>query len=115
VLVHRVPNDQFPSLGSRVLRVVEDSGQRVSKHREPFGETHAVFPCVGSRLGRIPFELESHGYPQRLPRPIEERLGKGSHRKLVHPTTKKEIWVWVHSKKDVGRLARHILRDTGLG
>lgn len=45
---------------------------------------------------------------------VEQRLGKGSHRKLVHPLTKKEIWVSVHTKKDVGRLARRILRDAGL-
>jgi predicted RNA binding protein YcfA (HicA-like mRNA interferase family) len=45
---------------------------------------------------------------------VDQRLGKGSHRKLVHPTTGKEIWVSVHTKKDVGRLARRILRDAGL-
>ena len=45
---------------------------------------------------------------------VEERIGKGSHRKLVHPVTKKEIWVSVHTKKDVGRLARRILKDAGL-
>jgi predicted RNA binding protein YcfA (HicA-like mRNA interferase family) len=45
---------------------------------------------------------------------VEERLGKGSHRKLVHPTTKKEIWVSVHTMKDVGRLARRIQREAGL-
>jgi predicted RNA binding protein YcfA (HicA-like mRNA interferase family) len=45
---------------------------------------------------------------------VEQRLGKGSHRKLVHPGTNKEIWVSVHTKKDVGRLARRILRDAGL-
>ena len=45
---------------------------------------------------------------------VEERIGKGSHRKLVHPVTTKEIWVSVHTKKDVGRLARRILKDAGL-
>jgi predicted RNA binding protein YcfA (HicA-like mRNA interferase family) len=40
--------------------------------------------------------------------------GKGSHRRFVHPVTKKEVWVSVHTKKDVGRLARRILKDAGL-
>jgi predicted RNA binding protein YcfA (HicA-like mRNA interferase family) len=45
---------------------------------------------------------------------VEQRIGKGSHRKLVHPETGKEVWVSIHTKKDVGRLARRILRDAGL-
>ena len=45
---------------------------------------------------------------------VEERIGKGSHRRFMHPATKKEIWVSVHTKKDVGRLARRILKDAGL-
>jgi predicted RNA binding protein YcfA (HicA-like mRNA interferase family) len=45
---------------------------------------------------------------------VEERIGKGSHRRFVHPVTKKEVWVSVHTKKDVGRLARRILKDAGL-
>jgi predicted RNA binding protein YcfA (HicA-like mRNA interferase family) len=45
---------------------------------------------------------------------VERRTGKGSHRKLVHATTGKEIWVSVHTKKEVGRLARQILKEAGL-
>jgi predicted RNA binding protein YcfA (HicA-like mRNA interferase family) len=45
---------------------------------------------------------------------VDQRLGKGSRRKLVHLTTRKEIWVSVHTKEDVGRLARRMLRDAGL-
>jgi predicted RNA binding protein YcfA (HicA-like mRNA interferase family) len=45
---------------------------------------------------------------------VEERIGEGGHRKLVHPVTKNEVWVSMHTKKDVGRLARRILRDAGL-
>lgn len=45
---------------------------------------------------------------------VEQRVGKGSHLKLVHPRTGKEIWVSVHTKKDVGRLAKRMLKDAGL-
>jgi predicted RNA binding protein YcfA (HicA-like mRNA interferase family) len=45
---------------------------------------------------------------------VEQRTGKGSHRKFVHPVTGKEIWVSIHTRKDVGRLAERILRDAGL-
>jgi predicted RNA binding protein YcfA (HicA-like mRNA interferase family) len=45
---------------------------------------------------------------------VEQRIGKGSHRKFVHPVSGKEVWVSVHTKKDVGRLARRILKDAGL-
>ena len=45
---------------------------------------------------------------------VEQRIGKWSHPKLVHPITKNEVWVSIHTKKDVGRLARRILKDAGL-
>jgi predicted RNA binding protein YcfA (HicA-like mRNA interferase family) len=45
---------------------------------------------------------------------VEQRIGKGSHRKFVHPVTKKEVWVSIHTKKEVGRLAHRILKDAGL-
>jgi predicted RNA binding protein YcfA (HicA-like mRNA interferase family) len=45
---------------------------------------------------------------------VEERIGKGSHRKFVHPKTGKEVWVAIHTKKDAGRMAERILRDAGL-
>ncbi len=44
----------------------------------------------------------------------EARRGKGSHRKLVHPSTGKEVWVAVHTKKDAGRLGERILREAGV-
>ena len=45
---------------------------------------------------------------------VEVRPGKGSHRLLKHPTTGKEVWVAVHTKKDAGRLGNRILREAGV-
>jgi len=45
---------------------------------------------------------------------VEVRRGKGSHLQLVHPTTKKEVWVAVHTKKDAGQLGNRILREAGI-
>ena len=45
---------------------------------------------------------------------IEVRSGKGSHLRLKHPETGKEVWVAVHTKKDAGRLANRILREAGV-
>jgi predicted RNA binding protein YcfA (HicA-like mRNA interferase family) len=42
------------------------------------------------------------------------RAGKCSHRLLKHPTTGKEVWVAVHTKKDAGRLGIRILREAGV-
>ena len=42
---------------------------------------------------------------------IEVRSGKGSHLLLKHPTSGKEVWVAVHTKKDAGRLGNRILRE----
>jgi predicted RNA binding protein YcfA (HicA-like mRNA interferase family) len=44
---------------------------------------------------------------------VEERTGKGAHRKFVHPTTGKVIWVSFHGH-DAGRLGDRILRDAGV-
>jgi len=33
---------------------------------------------------------------------------------LKHPTTGKEVWVAVHTKKDAGRLGNRILREAGV-
>lgn len=41
------------------------------------------------------------------------RKGDGSHVKMVHPDGR-EVWVSIHTKKDVGRLAHKILQDAGL-
>ena len=45
---------------------------------------------------------------------IEVRSGKRSHLLLKHPTTGKEVWVAVHTKKDAGRLGHRILREAGV-
>ena len=45
---------------------------------------------------------------------IEVRSGKGSHLLLKHPTSGKEVWVAVHTKKDAGRLGNRILREAGV-
>jgi predicted RNA binding protein YcfA (HicA-like mRNA interferase family) len=45
---------------------------------------------------------------------IEDRTGKGSHLRFVHPKTGREAWVAVHTKKDAGRLGTKILRDAGV-
>jgi len=36
------------------------------------------------------------------------------HKLLKHPTTGKEVWVAVHTKKDAGRLGNRILREAGV-
>lgn len=36
------------------------------------------------------------------------------HQLFVHPTTKKEVWVAVHTKKDAGQLGNRILREAGI-
>ena len=33
---------------------------------------------------------------------------------LKHPTSRKEVWVAVHTKKDAGRLGKRILREAGV-
>ena len=45
---------------------------------------------------------------------VEVRRGKGSHLLFVHPTTRKEVWVAVHTKKDAGQLGNRILREAGI-
>ena len=45
---------------------------------------------------------------------VEVRHGKGSHQLFIHPTTKKEVWVAVHTKKDAGQLGNRILREAGI-
>lgn len=39
---------------------------------------------------------------------------EGSHLLLKHPTSGKEVWVAVHTKKDAGRLGNRILREAGV-
>jgi predicted RNA binding protein YcfA (HicA-like mRNA interferase family) len=45
---------------------------------------------------------------------VEVRSGQGSHMLLKHPTSGKEIWAAVHTKKDAGRLGNRILREAGV-
>lgn len=45
---------------------------------------------------------------------VEVRPGKGSPVLLKHPTTGKEVWVAVHTKKEAGRLGNRILREAGV-
>jgi predicted RNA binding protein YcfA (HicA-like mRNA interferase family) len=45
---------------------------------------------------------------------VEVRSGKGSHMLFKHPTSGKEVWVAVHTKKDAGRLGNRILREVGV-
>lgn len=45
---------------------------------------------------------------------VESRRGKGSHQLFKHPTTGKEVWIAVHTKKDAGRLGNRILREAGI-
>jgi predicted RNA binding protein YcfA (HicA-like mRNA interferase family) len=45
---------------------------------------------------------------------VEVRAGKGSHLLLKHPTSGKEVWVAVHTRKDAGRLGNRILREAGV-
>ena len=45
---------------------------------------------------------------------VEIRSGKGSHLRLRHPGTGKEVWVAVHTTKDAGRLGNRILREAGV-
>ena len=45
---------------------------------------------------------------------VEVRSGQGSHLLLRQPSTGKEVWVTVHTKKDAGRLGNRILREAGI-
>ena len=45
---------------------------------------------------------------------VQVRSGKGSHLLLKHPTSGREVWVAVHTKKDAGRLGNRILGEAGV-
>lgn len=45
---------------------------------------------------------------------VEVRSGKGSHLLLRQPSTGREVWVAVHTKKDAGQLGNRILREAGV-
>ena len=57
--------------------------------------------------GEIVRKLKAAGF-------VEVRRGKGSHLLFIHPMTKKEVWVAVHTKKDAGHLGNRILREAGV-
>jgi len=57
--------------------------------------------------GEVLRKLKAAGY-------VEQRRGKGSHLKLVHPVTKKEVWVAINTKKYAGQLGSRILREAGV-
>lgn len=62
---------------------------------------------VSMTWGEVIRKLKKAGF-------VESRTGKGSHRKFVHPGTRQEVWVAVHTKKDAGRLGERILREAGV-
>jgi len=62
---------------------------------------------IGVTWGEVIRRLKKAGF-------IQTRTGKGSHVQYVHPMTKKEVWIALHTKKDAGRLGYRILRDAGL-
>jgi predicted RNA binding protein YcfA (HicA-like mRNA interferase family) len=45
---------------------------------------------------------------------VEVLSGKGSHLLLKHPTSGKQVWEAVHTRKDAGRLGSRILREAGV-
>jgi hypothetical protein len=53
----------------------------------------------------------SGGVPERVDGPQPKKV---SHQLLKHPTSGKEVWVTVHTRKDAGRLGNHILREAGV-
>ena len=61
-----------------------------------------------------PFEDDAQTRASRVRKWPKVRSGKGTHLLLKHPTTGKEVWVAVHTKKDAGRLGNRILREAGV-
>jgi mRNA interferase HicA len=57
--------------------------------------------------GEVIRKLKAAGY-------VEMRKGKGSHLKLKHPETGREVWVALHAKQEAGNLGNRILREAGL-
>lgn len=45
---------------------------------------------------------------------VEFRSGKRQPSSAEEPTSGKEVWVAVHTKKDAGRLGNRILREAGV-
>ena len=57
--------------------------------------------------GEVMRKLKAAGF-------VEVRRGKGSHQLFMHPETKQEVWVAMHTKKDAGQLGNRILREAGV-
>ena len=58
--------------------------------------------------GEVMRQLKAAGY-------VAVRRGKGSHTLYRHPSTGKEVWVAIHTKKEVGPgLLNRILKDAGI-
>ena len=64
-LLRRVADDDLPLFASRVVRVVEDPGQRIHEYGERFLEADTVSPGVGVRLHGLPFEIDAHRHRSR--------------------------------------------------
>jgi predicted RNA binding protein YcfA (HicA-like mRNA interferase family) len=59
------------------------------------------------KFGQVIRKLKAAGY-------VEVRSRKGSHHLYRYAATGKEVWVAVHTKKDVGQLGNRILREAGI-
>ena len=59
------PTIDLPLFACRVVRVVEDPGQRIREYGERFPEADAVFPGVGVCLHGLPFEIDAHRHRSR--------------------------------------------------
>jgi hypothetical protein len=67
LLTRGMANDDLPMLIGRVVRVVEDSGQRVREDGDRFLKGDSVFLGIGVALRRVPFELEAHRMIDSVP------------------------------------------------
>jgi predicted RNA binding protein YcfA (HicA-like mRNA interferase family) len=57
--------------------------------------------------GEVIRKLKAAGY-------VEVRTGKGSHRKLRHPDTGREVRVALHAKQEAGNFGNRIPREAGI-
>ena len=61
-LLSRVPDDQLASLVVRMIRIVEDASELISKNRQCFFERHSVLLEILARLRCVPLELRRRRY-----------------------------------------------------
>jgi len=86
-------------------------------HHTTFQHAHFQFAIENVSRQFLWSFLHSHPFynsEQVSQRYVEVRSGKGSHLLVKHPTSGKEVWVAVHTKKDAGRLGNRILREAGV-